>query len=74
MTQRAHTEQQAGNGAGLSRTAFEPVEPLDDMIYALPTRDLLDFEPLVGRSPTAGSEALETERGPQRAGAIDSGD
>jgi len=54
--------------------AFEPVEPLgDDVIYALPTRDLLDLEPVVGRSPTAGSEALETERGPQPPGAIDSG-
>lgn len=74
MTQRADTEQRAGNGAWLTRTAFEPVEPLGDAIYTLPTRDLLDLEPVVGRSPTAGSEALETERGPQPPGAIDSGD
>lgn len=54
------------NGAKLPRAAFEPFEPLDDnAIHALPTRDVLDFEPIVGRSLTAGTEALEAERGPQ---------
>lgn len=62
------------NEVRVTRAAFEPFEPLDDaLIYALPTRELLDIEPIVGRSPTAGSDALAAERGPAQARRIATG-